>query len=318
MHSRQGYYPYGETRYTAGELPTDFHFTGQRNESTIGLYDYHARFYDPALGRFLSADTLVPDPANPQSLNRYSYVYNRPLVFTDSDGHLPWWIAVIEGGVLGYKIAKWIDPDLHVVPWDPPVMITDRVDDPITSNNMTAWLLNQMATNAQSDIVQAIRGNWTSGNLLKQDAAMQAWTALVGTGAIWDFKVDIERTKWFNEGERDVKLGGQTLNFDAVANMHFGFVGRAAGFSDKLLVAAAGIAQEMLYRDTQDPNDKGVCNGTYYCDHPYASWSIQFGIYLYNEYRLEGLDDEVFFSALEAYIAEYGEPPDPPPGAVAP
>ncbi|MFZ5919187.1 MAG: RHS repeat-associated core domain-containing protein [Chloroflexota bacterium] len=87
MHSRQGYYPYGEARYTAGELPTDFHFTGQRNESTIGLYDYHARFYAPALGRFLSADTLVPDPAAPQSFNRYSYVLGNPLKYTDPSGH---------------------------------------------------------------------------------------------------------------------------------------------------------------------------------------------------------------------------------------
>ncbi|MFZ5919191.1 MAG: RHS repeat-associated core domain-containing protein [Chloroflexota bacterium] len=59
MHSRQGYYPYGETRYTAGELPTDFHFTGQRNDATIGLYDYHARWYDPTTGRFLTRDPVL-------------------------------------------------------------------------------------------------------------------------------------------------------------------------------------------------------------------------------------------------------------------
>ncbi|MFN2218126.1 MAG: RHS repeat-associated core domain-containing protein [Anaerolineae bacterium] len=37
-----------------------------------------ARDYDPRLGRWLSADTIVPDSANSQSLNRYSYVYNNP------------------------------------------------------------------------------------------------------------------------------------------------------------------------------------------------------------------------------------------------
>jgi len=51
------------------------------------LYDYGARFYDPALGRFISADTVVPNPGNPQALNRYSYCYNNPLRYVDPTGH---------------------------------------------------------------------------------------------------------------------------------------------------------------------------------------------------------------------------------------
>jgi len=62
--SRVLYYPYGETRYTEGTLPTDRLYTGQRWEQGFGLYDYHARYYDPALGRFISADTVVPQPEN--------------------------------------------------------------------------------------------------------------------------------------------------------------------------------------------------------------------------------------------------------------
>jgi hypothetical protein len=49
--------------------------------------DYQARYYDPRLGRFVSADTVVPEPGNPQSLNRYSYVNNSPLRFNDPTGH---------------------------------------------------------------------------------------------------------------------------------------------------------------------------------------------------------------------------------------
>ena len=83
--SEMRYYPYGETR--SGDLPTDYRYTGQRFEADLGLYDYHARYYDPTLGRFISADTLVPNPGNPQSLNRYSYVQNNPLRYTDPSGH---------------------------------------------------------------------------------------------------------------------------------------------------------------------------------------------------------------------------------------
>ena len=62
-------------------------FTGQRAEAGLGLLDYRARYYDPVLGRFISADTLVPNPGNPQALNRYAYVYNNPLRYTDPTGH---------------------------------------------------------------------------------------------------------------------------------------------------------------------------------------------------------------------------------------
>jgi hypothetical protein len=47
-----------------------------------------ARYYDAALGRFISADTIVASLANPQSLNRYSYVYNNPVNSTDPTGHM--------------------------------------------------------------------------------------------------------------------------------------------------------------------------------------------------------------------------------------
>jgi RHS repeat-associated protein len=53
----------------------------------LGLYYYNARYYVPGIGRFASADTIVPNPMNPQSLNRYSYVRNSPLNFTDPTGH---------------------------------------------------------------------------------------------------------------------------------------------------------------------------------------------------------------------------------------
>ena len=48
---------------------------------------YNARYYDPLLRRFISPDTIVPDPGNPQDLNRYSYVRNNPVMMADPTGH---------------------------------------------------------------------------------------------------------------------------------------------------------------------------------------------------------------------------------------
>ncbi len=49
--------------------------------------DYNARFYSPYLNRWIQPDTIVPSLSNPQSLNRYTYVNNNPLRYTDPGGH---------------------------------------------------------------------------------------------------------------------------------------------------------------------------------------------------------------------------------------
>src|SRR6266545_8020445 len=81
------YKPFGVTRYTSGTTPTTFRYTGQREESSLGLYYYGARWYDPALGRFIQADTLVPHPGDPKAFDRYAYVLNNPFKYTDPSGH---------------------------------------------------------------------------------------------------------------------------------------------------------------------------------------------------------------------------------------
>jgi RHS repeat-associated protein len=58
-------------------------------ESGLGLYDYNARYYDPYINRWIQPDTIILDPGNPQSFNRYSYVYSNPLRYQDSSGHWP-------------------------------------------------------------------------------------------------------------------------------------------------------------------------------------------------------------------------------------
>jgi RHS repeat-associated protein len=82
------YYPYGATRTNLPGTPVNvpYKYTGKELDNT-GLYYYEARYYDAVLGRFISADTIVPDPEDPQDLNRYSYVDNNPLRYTDPTGH---------------------------------------------------------------------------------------------------------------------------------------------------------------------------------------------------------------------------------------
>jgi RHS repeat-associated protein len=74
-------------RSHSGSTISNYKFTGQELDPETGLYNYNARLYDPVLGKFISADTIVPHFSDPQSLNRYAYCRNNPLVYTDPSGH---------------------------------------------------------------------------------------------------------------------------------------------------------------------------------------------------------------------------------------
>ena len=100
LSSRQEFDPWGSV-HSGNVAETTLDYTGQWRDDT-GLLFYNARYYDPAIGRFISADTIVPGSgpltvtpndavaqgmwaksgggtANPQELNRYSYVNNNPV-----------------------------------------------------------------------------------------------------------------------------------------------------------------------------------------------------------------------------------------------
>lgn len=88
VHSAR-FYPFGDLRgenETLGSL-TERGFTGHRENRDIGLTYMNARYYVPGIGRFASADTIVPDPIDPQSFDRYAYVVNNPIASTDPTGH---------------------------------------------------------------------------------------------------------------------------------------------------------------------------------------------------------------------------------------
>jgi RHS repeat-associated protein len=68
-YSAVRYHPYGTAWTQEGDTPTDKLFTGQRRYGAkSGIYHYGARFYSADIGRFLSADTIVPGAENPQAL----------------------------------------------------------------------------------------------------------------------------------------------------------------------------------------------------------------------------------------------------------
>lgn len=81
-------------------------FTGHEQVDNLGLIHMNGRMYDPWVGRFVQADPIVQDYGNPQSLNRYSYVLNNPLSFTDPTGYASMnatWRSVVAIAVIAFS-----------------------------------------------------------------------------------------------------------------------------------------------------------------------------------------------------------------------
>jgi RHS repeat-associated protein len=103
------YKPYGEIFteriYDSSSETPNFFYTGKRLDKETGLYYYGARYYDPALGKFITPDTIVQAPFDPQSLNRYSYCRNNPINLIDPTGH-SWkeWKGKVIGAIVGIVV----------------------------------------------------------------------------------------------------------------------------------------------------------------------------------------------------------------------
>lgn len=95
--------PYGSTSRLEGSINDPHKFTDQRLDDETGLYFYSARYYDPEIGRFVSADVFVQDLGDPQTLNRFAYAGNNPVLYIDPSGHFFW--APIIGAIIGAATA---------------------------------------------------------------------------------------------------------------------------------------------------------------------------------------------------------------------
>ncbi|MGB9873197.1 MAG: RHS repeat-associated core domain-containing protein, partial [Anaerolineae bacterium] len=295
----------------SGLWSTDRRFTGQRWEPGLGLYDYRARFYDPALGRFLQPDPIVPEPGNPQALNRYGYVLNNPLRYTDPSGY-----------------AACID-DLCELVAHP---ATGRPILRAPAPGAIAYIHKEMVRNAQSGVAQTIavanalsRYGGIDGVAAKM-LAWSIWTSQVMDARIkdyvgplapllgnWDHKPilypkdphqpspvpEIKKHRGYST------VGSRLYFYDIWSNIHYGYVGRASGFSQPELTGGAGVEQIgsdlYNYKDThQWPHQSpGTDSWLASWDQPSDNAAIQIGIRLWNQYGLAVRPADLYLAVLE-------------------
>jgi RHS repeat-associated protein len=122
VQNQYAYDPWGAPRTPAtwASLSTwpnygsDRGYTSHEMLEGVDLVHMNGRIYDPAIGRFLTADPFVQFSGDSQSYNRYSYVLNNPLRYTDPSGHFLfslgmaayWAGADITAKTFGYFVAS--------------------------------------------------------------------------------------------------------------------------------------------------------------------------------------------------------------------
>jgi RHS repeat-associated protein len=119
---RESFTPFGARRgsnwqsvpttqdYSAIQSSTRQGFTGHEMLDSVGLIHMNGRVYDPTLGRFLSADSVVQSLGATQSINPYSYAWNDPLRYTDPSGHSIWGAIIgIIAAIVTVGIVAWAE-----------------------------------------------------------------------------------------------------------------------------------------------------------------------------------------------------------------
>ena len=302
------YDAYGQLLPAHGNF-TDPHnhytFSGKEWDEHLDSYEFGYRQYDPAAGVWLTQDPLRGEPSRPRTLHRYQYVFASPISYRD-----PYGLAATPGDVGGG--GPW--PPTPTPSTPTPSAPTGATDSDCLDygrfDKALAFIYQEMITNAQSEKVTNIKfyldaiENPQWYHYLDQEypnnywiAALTIWTVQVHSGGPWDHKPIL--AEMLNlPGDANTSLDddyyfpirGDTEHeyfYDLWSNIHYGYVGFAAGFDvDTLQQGAAG--GDFLV-GTNDEFD--VLN-------------VQIGIELWNEHGLE-LTPELLHQAILSHKEDY-------------
>lgn len=153
------YEPFGGI-ISGGGVRDRFYYEGKEFSQTTDDYDFHFRKYDPELMIFTQPDSIMPDPYNPQSLNKYGFELGNPYKYTDPDGHF---------GVIGILVAFAF------------VVAVSQVISFVQSYSKGAGFSNSYEAGASS-------AGQTIGKIVTSDSGLASFAAgVAGAGTIGSF-----------------------------------------------------------------------------------------------------------------------------------
>lgn len=243
-------------------------------DAETGLYYLTNRYYNPKWGRFISPDAIFGSNQDILSCNLYAYVSNNPINNYDNNGtSLKSLFKKVKSVVkkVVKKVSKLISSITNTgsknnTKSKPKTETSKKNNLPDYSNELNK-VLQQNATEA----------NYYS-KTLSQTAALEYFKNQVNHKQEWDYK---RQEIW--EQEFDVPylgvqgefiFNGEVITTEDFGNIHYGYVGKAMGFSDELLYMGGGYAHCGV--------NPLVLVGPYYCDDPNDHKAIKKGIDMWN------------------------------------
>jgi len=250
----------------------------------------------PEIGRFISPDTIVPEPGNPQSYNRYAYVRNNPMNFTDPTGH-----------------RECITSQCDLV-WNE---LAQRPAQSSPLPPVIEYFHQEMTRNAVSTEASVIRMGNSKLLPFGETTAYAVWTSQVMDAKIksyagplspylanWDHKPLFSGEGTSSASGLDkgawATVGDMKYRFDTWSNAHYGYVGAAAGFSDSELIDGAGLEQvgTNIISGQKPQSSPGAPSFLSSWDEPSDTASIQLGISLWQQYGLNVTPADFYLAVL--------------------
>ncbi len=256
---RLAYEPFGKRRNSNGTTSvtgavgakTDRGFTQHEHLDEVGLVNMNGRVYEPALGRFGSADPLVQAPAFTQSHNRYSYTWNNPLRMVDPSG--------FEGDESSFNYARDGMPAGGTESWGFPGSSGGSIfgDAPsngvVPANTASGWLQRLAERWVGWNVARGIRDiSSVSPELARSDAFQtglrEAFAVLGLRAAVGSLVIGYNSAK--GEVEADVvtiglNVGGLLVGVGAFARLaQFGSAARLGAAGDRVIWSRSYSLQE--------------------------------------------------------------------------
>uniref|UniRef100_UPI0025C57E2B RHS repeat-associated core domain-containing protein n=1 Tax=Clostridium sp. UBA4548 TaxID=1946361 RepID=UPI0025C57E2B len=229
----------GTLKDTVG-VKNPYRYRGYRYDTETGLYYLQSRYYNPEWGRFINADALGGSVGELLGHNIFAYTKNNPINMSDKNGFRPI-----------YTVGEETDEmrEASLASMFPPVDITDKLN-------------KTLQVNAKQAIEYSNSHSEFKTNLY--------WIKQVKSNGPWDLK---RKSEWKYP---NMTYNGKKVNGADIGNLHYGYVGMAAGFDETILKIAAG-----LYQIRSGTSNKEWQNNMWYGDDPRDQAWIMHGILKY-------------------------------------